>query len=325
MTDRRTTPSGERRSQRRRTRLAASVVALGTLAAIASGCNAVGDAPRAYIDSAGRLGQVPAANESLTFAVVGDTGTGGSAQAAVAGLLERTRPDLLLITGDVVYPDGGYDSYGPKFYAPYRDLIKTTPILPVLGNHDVMTGDGRPYLDNFRLPHDNPQETERYYSFDAGNAHFAALDSELYHADDAGSAREQKAWLEKDLARSDMPWKIVFLHRPPFSSSHHGSDEKIRDDLRPVFERYGVNLVFSGHDHDYERTTPIGGVTYVVSGGGGKELYPAGKSEWTAFSRSVHHAVRVRIEGDRLKLEALRPDGRILDSAVLGGVGGKGG
>jgi hypothetical protein len=82
--------------------------------------------------------------------------------------------------------------------------------------------------------------------------------------------------------------------------------------------RYEVGLVFSGHDHAYERTVPIRGVTYVVSGGGGKRLYPAGRSKWTAFSKSTHHAVLVRIDGERLYLEAVEPDGAVIDRADLG-------
>jgi hypothetical protein len=76
-------------------------------------------------------------------------------------------------------------------------------------------------------------------------------------------------------------------------------------------------LVFSGHDHDYERTVQIKGVTYVVTGGGGKDLYEAGESEWTAFSRSTHHAVRVRVDGDRLLLEAVEPTGAVVDRLEL--------
>lgn len=309
-------PSRRKCHKLRRTARLAAIAALGAAVMLAFGCSLARQETHTPIDSDKRLGQI-STDKNLTFAVVGDVGTGGSDQAAVAGLLERMRPDLLLITGDVVYPDGGYDSYGPNFYAPYRDLIKTTPVFPVMGNHDVMTADGGPYLEIFRLPHDNPQNTERYYSFDVGNAHFAALDSELYYGDDGATIEEQKSWLENDLASTNKPWKFVYLHRPPYSSSQHGSDESIRRDLKPLFERYGVNVVFSGHDHDYERSVPIGGVTYVVSGGGGRELYPAGKSEWTAFSRSVHHAVRVRIEGDHLKLEAVSTDGSVMDSISL--------
>lgn len=254
----------------------------------------------------------------FTFAVVGDSGTGTKAQWAVAGLLERMRPDLILHTGDVVYPKGDDADYDPKFFAPYRRIIEGVPVFPSLGNHDVETKNGAPYLENFHLPRNDPKGTGRYYSFEWGNAHFVALDSELYYDDESGEDPErQKAWLERDLGEARQPWKFVFFHRPPYSSSEHGSDLVVREDLEPILAHYGVHLVFSGHDHDYERTVPIRGVTYVVTGGGGKDLYEAGESWWTAASRSVHHAVRVRVDGDRLRLEAVESNGAVVDRLDL--------
>ena len=249
----------------------------------------------------------------FTFAVVGDSGTGSRAQRAVASLLERMQPDLILHTGDVVYPKGDDADYDPKFFTPYRRIIGGVPIFPSLGNHDVETKNGAPYLENFHLPRNNPENTGRYYSFDWGNAHFVALDSELYYDDEGGDPGRQKAWLERDLGETRQPWKFAFFHRPPYSSSEHGSDLVVREDLEPVLARHGVDLVFNGHDHHYERTVQIRGVTYVVTGGGGKDLYEAGESEWTAFSRSAHHAVSVCVDGDRLRLEAVETNGAVMD------------
>jgi predicted phosphodiesterase len=256
-------------------------------------------------------------DSGFTFAVVGDSGTGSKAQRAVADLLERMQPDLILHTGDVVYPKGDDADYDPKFFAPYRRIVESVPVFPSLGNHDVETKNGAPYLENFHLPRNDPKSMGRYYSFDWGNAHFVALDSELYYDDGGGDPERQKAWLERDLGETRQPWKFVFFHRPPYSSSEHGSDLVVREDLEPILARHGVDVVFSGHDHDYERTVQIKGVTYVVTGGGGKDLYDAGESEWTAFSRSAHHAVRVRVDGDRLRLEAVEPNDAVVDRLDL--------
>ena len=253
----------------------------------------------------------------FTFAVVGDSGTGSKAQLAVAALLERMQPDLILHTGDVVYPKGDDADYDPKFFAPYRRIIEGVPIFPSLGNHDVETKNGAPYLENFHLPGNDPEDTGRYYSFDWGNAHFVALDSELYYDDGGGDPERQKAWLEHDLGETRQPWKFVFFHRPPYSSSEHGSDLVVREDLEPILAHHGVDVVFNGHDHDYERTVQIRGVIYVVTGGGGKDLYEAGESEWTAFSRSAHHAVRVRVDGEHLRLEAVEPNDSVVDRLDL--------
>ena len=123
--------------------------------------------------------------------------------------------------------------------------------------------------------------------------------------------------MEEDLAATRKRWKIAFLHRSPYGSSRHGGDERVRENLEPLFARHKVDVVLAGHDHVYERTVPIRGVTYVVSGGGGRRLYRAGKGKRTAFSKSAHHAVLVRLDGGRLPLEAIEPGGTVLDRSDL--------
>jgi acid phosphatase type 7 len=268
--------------------------------------------------SSGCFRTAPVGDDSrFSFAVVGDSGSGGKGQLAVAALLERLRPDLVLHTGDVVYPAGQERHYDRRFFAPYRNLIKTVPLFPVLGNHDVRKGNGAAFLENFHPPLGSPGSTKRYYSFDWGNTHFVALDSELYHGDRGSNPEEQRDFLERDLATTRKRWKVAFLHRSPYGSSRHGGDEKVREDLEPLFVKHGADLVFSGHDHVYERTVPITGVTYVVSGGGGRRLYPAGNGELTASSVSAHHAVLVRVSGGHLLLETLEVGGKVVDRLEL--------
>jgi predicted phosphodiesterase len=266
----------------------------------------------------GHFRTAPVGDDShFGFAVVGDSGSGGKGQLAVAALLERLRPHLILHTGDVVYPAGEERHYDRRFFAPYRKLIKTVPIFPVLGNHDVRKRNGAAFLENFHPPLGSPGSTKRYYSFDWGNTHFVALDSELYHGDTGSDPEKQRTFLERDLSATQKRWRVVFLHRSPYGSSRHGGDGRVREDLEPLFARHGVDVVFSGHNHVYERTVPIKGVTYVVSGGGGRRLYPAGRSARTASSVSAHHAVLVRVEGRHLSLEAIEAGGRVVDRLEL--------
>ncbi len=250
----------------------------------------------------------------FSFAVIGDSGTGSTAQIAVADQMVTLDPQFVLHTGDVVYPDGQADGYDPFFFQPYRDLARRAAIFPTLGNHDYATKSGQPYLDAFFLPHNNPANTERYYSFDWGNAHFTALDF------NTGPDADQLAWLKNDLASTDKPWKFVFYHQAIYSSGPHGYEGWVKAKralLAPIFERNHVDVVFNGHDHDYERTQPIHGVLYIVSGGGGGPLYPVIPQSFSAYAESTYHTVFVTVAGCTLNLQAIKPNGTVFDSTTL--------
>ena len=262
----------------------------------------------------GSFRTAPPLDRSFTFAVIGDSGTGSRDQFAVADRLVALDPQLVLHTGDVVYPDGQASGYNPFFFEPYQALARRAPIYPVLGNHDYHSQRGQPYLDAFYLPHNNPADTERYYSFDWGNAHFVALDF------NAGPDAQQLDWLKSDLAATQQPWKFVFYHQAIYSSGPHGYEDWVeakRRLLAPIFEQYGVDVVFNGHDHDYERTQPINQVIYIVSGGGGGPLYTVKPQLFTAHAESTYHAVFVTVDGCALSLQAIKPDGTIFDTLTL--------
>lgn len=259
----------------------------------------------------------PGPNGEVTAIVVGDTGTGSTPQQELSDVMRQMEADLLLHTGDVVYPRGGACHYEERYYDPYEELIDTVPVYPVLGNHDVLTDNGEPYLTAFDLPAES-SGTERFYSFDYGPMHVAALDSELYYEDDTISTEEQKAWLREDLQSTDRPWKVVVIHRPPYSSSpYHGGDRNILEDLVGVFEEEGVDVVFAGHEHVYERIKPINGITYIVTGGGGGDLRSAGKTDLTAVSALRYHALEVKVSPERMVIEAVGIDGDVFDRVEL--------
>ena len=264
--------------------------------------------------ASGTFRTAPGPDRPFSFAVIGDSGTGSAAQYAVAEQLAALDPQFVLHTGDVIYPAGQADGYDPFFFKPYQAVARRAPIFPSLGNHDYGTQRGQPYLAAFYLPHNNPAHTERYYSFDWGNAHFTALDF------NTGPDPDQVAWLKADLAATDKPWKFVFYHQAIYSSGPHGYEswvEANRRLLAPIFEQNHVDVVFNGHDHDYERTRPINGVLYIVSGGGGGPLYPVIPQSFSAYAESTDHAVFVAVDGCTLTLQAIKPDGTVFDSATL--------
>lgn len=253
----------------------------------------------------------PADADHVRFAVVGDLGSGAKAEWDVVRGIRAYEPEFVVAPGDIVYQHGGWDEYGPHFFAPYGPLLAEVPFYPALGNHDVRTEDGAPYLQAFALPAE--PGGERYYTFRSGPAQFFALDSTR----SLRPGSQQHQWLAREGEASTARWKIAFFHHPAFSSGLHGSHGPIQRDLPPLFTRLGFDLVLTGHDHHYERTVPIGGVTYLVSGGGGGMLYRAQGAAWTAATRTEHHFVGVQIAGDTLALRAIGADGRVIDAHAI--------
>jgi 3',5'-cyclic AMP phosphodiesterase CpdA len=258
--------------------------------------------------------------DRLTFAVVGDTGTGGRQAVAVAtSMAEAYARDpygLVVHLGDICYYGRIEERFDDVFLRPYGPLIDAgVRVELAIGNHD-----GALYFPDERLAE---IETElallgtpaRYYSTTHGPVEFFYLDSSQpgLFGDDGS---RQLAWLEDALAASASQWKVVCLHHPPYSSGRHGSTPGAAEVLVPVLEQHAVDLVLAGHDHHYERTHPIKGITYVVSGGGAK-LTPVDPSPITAVASSVLQHLHVDVRGDRLIARALSPNGRLVDAFTL--------
>ncbi len=253
---------------------------------------------------------------NFSFAVVGDTGSLSSGQFKIADLLERCDFDFLLHTGDVVYLDGALFDYPLKFLFPYRKILPSIPFFMTIGNHDAKSDRGKPYLKMFSLPHNNSENTELYYSFEWGNALFISLDS-ILSPFDKGSA--QYEWLKNTLEQSRHPWRFVFFHIPLNTSSNRDIDA-MRLAWAPLFEKYGVDIVFSGHDHYYERFQPIQDVIYIVTGGGGAHVKKDTEYDRHPASEVLikkHHFVKVNVENDRLTLTAIDEGGNSIDQFPL--------
>lgn len=257
-------------------------------------------------------------DSSFRFGVIGDTAT-GHIPAAIADRLVESGADLVIHTGDVVYPDGADDLYDEEFFGPMARWLALAPVLPALGNHDIHTDRGAPFLSNFVLPRNSATGESRFYSFRHGSALFVCLDVE---SSPFGYGSAQYRWLVDTLAGSDSEWKFVYFHEPPYSSG--GANGVVRLILSPVFERYGVDVVFCGHEHLYERTFPIrdfgfpgAGVVYITEGGGGADLDSFQRKSYSAFAASRHGYVIGEVSPGRLLLTARDPSGSVFDSVLL--------
>jgi len=255
------------------------------------------------------------ASESLlTFAVIGDSGTGKAGQYAVAqqmkAVCEKSRFQFVLMLGDNIYSDGAGKKFKKKFELPYAPLLNDgVKFYASLGNHDVRQGmDAQIHYDNFNMG------GQRYYSFRQSDVEFFALDSTKMDA-------AQLRWIEEKLQASTALWKVAFFHHPLYSSAkRHGSDMDIRRMLEPLFVRYHVNAVFSGHDHVYERIQPQQGIQYFVQGASG-QLRKNGmkkKSALTAaFNDRTHSFLLVQVKAAEMQVEAIGEDGSVLDRVTI--------
>lgn len=258
------------------------------------------------------------AEQVFRFAVIGDT-DGGAVPSQIAARLVLDQPDLAIHMGDVVYPDGSEDSYDEQFFRPFAPWLAQGPILPAIGNHDAETDRAGPLLADFVLPGNGVTTDSRFYAFRQGSVLFVCLDDETSAY---GEGSVQFDWLVATLASSDAPWKVVYFHEPPYSSDHSNLVERLV--LCPVFERYGVDVVFSGHAHLYERTIPIRlfassgpGVVYMTEGGGGAVLSSIHRIPESAYVSVGFGYLLADVDGRTLSITAHDLDGNVFDSVVL--------
>jgi 3',5'-cyclic AMP phosphodiesterase CpdA len=264
------------------------------------------------VAAAGLLAQttpLPNRPDSLKFAAMGDNGTGDRPQYDVAQQMVKVRErfpfDLVIMLGDNMYGGQSPADYVKKFEQPYAALLSAGVTFQAsIGNHD------RPEQINYK-PYN--MGGQRYYTYTRKNVRFFALDSNLMDP-------KQIAWLDAALQSAREDWKICYFHHPLYSNaSRHGSSVDLRVLLEPLFVKHGVNVVFSGHDHIYERIKPQKGIAYFVSGSAGQlrkgDLTPSPDTA-AAFDRDQSFMV-VEVAGDEMTFQAISRTGQIVDSGVV--------
>ena len=274
-------------------------------------------------NASGEFATAPGPSAPFSFIVFGDSRSNASSHRRVVERIRREVPDFLLGTGDMVN-EGASDFDWQQFFDIEREILSENVLYPSLGNHDRQ-GRGRTadnYRQLFSLPENSPNP-ERYYAFTYGNSRFLILDSNSY----SFALTDQTAWIEQQLqaARLDRSIEHIFvsMHHPPFSISLHGGQSELREAWTPLFAKYQVAAVFSGHDHVYSRAQRDG-VRYFVSGGGGAPLYPRRANskaidiEVTKFFERTNHYLRVHVIGKSIETTAVRADGSLVETVRWG-------
>ena len=255
----------------------------------------------------------PAADHSFRFAVYGDTGTSSGRHAIVAQSIMKSQPAIVFHAGDLVGIGRDYWNWESDFFEPAYGLMLTTPIVPVLGNHEYF-GTEPLWFPYFFAP----PSTGGWWAMTYGNVRFIGLNTNRDYA--PGS--KQGDWLLAELQSSEFAqavWRIVIFHHPPYTcTSVHDDDTSVQSHLVPLFDQYGVHMVFSGHSHAYERYSQRG-ITYIVTGGGGAPLYELVEDTIPPirqFGASRHHhcVVDVNVPDMTLRLKAVDPNGEVFDT-----------
>jgi hypothetical protein len=253
--------------------------------------------------------RLPNVASSVKFAVIGDNGTGDRPEYEVGAQMARVRAsfafDSVLMLGDNMYGSQEPADFIRKFEQPYKALLDAgVQFFATLGNHDNQ-------LNRYYKPFN--MSGERYYSYAKKNVRFFVLDSDSLDP-------KQMAWLEDALRRSTDEWKICYFHHPLYSDGGtHGSAVELRVVLEPIFVRYGVNVVFSGHEHFYERITPQKGIYYFISGAAGQlRRGDVERSEFKAAAFDQDQSfMLVEIAGADLFFQAISRIGQIVDSGTI--------
>jgi 3',5'-cyclic AMP phosphodiesterase CpdA len=244
---------------------------------------------------------------SQPIVIYGDSRTGHQTHQKMVDEIIKTKPAIVFHTGDLV-EDGLIPDQWATFNEIISDLIKIAEFYPALGNHE---NNSPLYFDNFILPNN-----ERWYSVEKDNLHFMVLDSNS----DCSIGSEQYLWLEDDLQniKENIKFFIAIFHHPPFSTGHHNEDEKnLRQSIIPLFEQYGVDIVFNGHDHDYERSL-YNNIYYIVTGGGGAPLYDQARtSPYSQLFIKAYHFCKLFIINNQLIIEVYDIDSNLIDRFVI--------
>jgi hypothetical protein len=247
--------------------------------------------------------------DSVKFAAIGDMGSGERPQYEVAeqmAAVHRRFPfDFVIMLGDNLYGRQRPADFVTKFEKPYKALLDAgVKFYASLGNHD------EPANKFYKLWNMNGRN---YYTFTQKNVRFFALDSDYMDA-------KQLKWLEAELQGAREPWKIAFFHHPLYSSAgRHGSEIDLRVLLEPLFVKYGVNVVFSGHDHTYERLKPQKGIYYFVEGASGQlRSGDLRQSDQTAagYDRDRSFLI-VEIAGQTMSFQAISRTGQTVDAGTI--------
>jgi hypothetical protein len=278
-------------------------------------------------EAEGRTRTAPPRGSSFRFLAFGDSGSGYPEQYKLAKVMESYEPELIVHTGDLIYPDGALRHYPSKFYEPNAALLRRCAFFPCLGNHDYNDVLGEPMRANFLFPGNGPEgmHPEQYYWFDFGDVRFVCLDSNDAFSD----MRKIVPWLDRVLGDAGDRWRVLFFHHPCYTDGSHTPSGKIRELVVPLADKWNVELVLVGHNHMHERTRAIRGgevvpdgegTVYITTGAGGAALqkFRQEQSEFIVTrNNEIHSFTVVDVTPAEMNIRQIDINNEVMDEFSL--------
>jgi uncharacterized protein (TIGR03437 family) len=274
-----------------------------------------------------------AGNGPFNFLHFADSGEGNDQQIQLSQQMAQENVALVLANGDLAYDLATFSSVEANYYGIYRAMMTQTPFFGGMGNHEYYTNSGGPSLAGRVTPASGVCSADqgRYYSFDWANVHFVVLDSNQPLVDAISGAGQMLTWLDSDLQATRKFWRVVLFHHPGYATGVHQDEPpagQVRQYIVPILEKYGVQLVFNGHEHTYQRTYELlggqvvtpnsGGIVYITSGGGGATPYWTAPNDLIAQSIGVNNYVRGEVADSSILVVARALGSSAdMDTAVL--------
>ena len=253
---------------------------------------------------------LPLRKDSVRFLAIGDTGRGSKEQYDLSRVMLNYRSvfpyDFVIMTGDNIYGKDTAEDMKSKFEDVYKPIIDTgVKFYASLGNHDFSS------QRNYALFN---MKGDEYYRIEKGGVAFYSLNSNYMD-------KRQIDWMQSEFAKDKSKWKIAFFHHPPYSSGgRHGSSKDLREIVEPIFVKHGVDVVFVGHEHFYERIKPQKGIHYFITGAGGKirkgDIKDRSPLTERAFDTDLSFML-VEIAGDEMHYQVISRAGKTVDSGII--------
>lgn len=260
---------------------------------------------------------LPADNGEVTFAVYGDCRTYPSRHRKIVEQIIKKKVDFVVISGDLVTNGGIYPQWKQQFFQPLKGLAESVPIYTAKGNHDLSRQN---YFEKLLVPSGQTAN----FSFDYGPVHYFCADNYVK------TEAQILSLIAADISASTSTWKFVSYHEPTINFGGHWSDWAYPDALS-TFAKAGADFVITGHSHQYERFRPIAPppgtngsyVTYITSAGGGAPLYDLKPSLYHAKAKQIHHFCLFHIKGNKLTMDTIDINGRIVDHLEINKTDGR--